>query len=151
MWFGWRSPSLTAAPPAQVLVSALCDSLTCVSDAIRAPPAVCSDQTVVHGFVGVSVRTKTTKHGMPWGILACGFSWALRTLAFSGSLLACVSPHPGLCCRPFWRVRNPSLPALIGVERITRSPKACIDVCVCLPFYWGLSGTGKRRACPDHL
>ena len=77
--------------PAQVL--RLGFVLVCVwaslrwGDSIWVPPARLQYQLSVQALVGVSVRTKTTKRGMPWGLLAHGFlgspasSWALRFLS----------------------------------------------------------------------
>ena len=63
--------------PAQVL--RLGFVLVCVwaslrwGDSIWVPPARLQYQLSVQALVGVSVRTKTTKRGMPWGLLAHGF------------------------------------------------------------------------------
>ena len=77
--------------PAQVL--RLGFVLVCVWASLRwghsiwVPPARLQYQLSVQALVGVSVRTKTTKRGMPWGLLAHGFlgspasSWALRFLS----------------------------------------------------------------------
>ncbi|CAE7402317.1 unnamed protein product [Symbiodinium sp. CCMP2456] len=76
--------------PAQVL--RLGFVLVCVwaslrwGDSIWVPPARLQYQLSAQALVGVSVRTKTTKRGMPWGLLVHGFlgsssSWALRFLS----------------------------------------------------------------------
>ena len=77
--------------PAQVL--RLGFVLVCVwaslrwGDSIWVPPARLQYQLSVQALVGISVRTKTTKRGMPWGLLANGFlgsptsCWALRFLS----------------------------------------------------------------------
>ena len=92
-FFVWLEQSVLdpGTAPAQVL--RLGFVLVCVwaslrwGDSIWVPPARLQYQLSVQALVGVSVRTKTTKRGMPWGLLAHGFlgspasSWALRFLS----------------------------------------------------------------------
>ena len=69
-------------------------------DVIWAPPSRLHFQPQASALVGTCLRTKTTKRGMPFGILACGLlgsgssSWALRFLSV---LRQCTADTCRLC------------------------------------------------------
>ena len=84
--------------PAQVL--RLGFVLVCVwaslrwGDSLWVPPALVQYQISVHALVGTSVRTKTTKRGMPWGLLAQGFL-GCGSSCCSSRFLSSLAVQPG--------------------------------------------------------
>ncbi|OLP79432.1 hypothetical protein AK812_SmicGene40269 [Symbiodinium microadriaticum] len=71
-------------------------------DALWCPPARLHYQPQSHALVGICLRTKTTKRGMPFGVLAAGLSgttsqcWSLRFLSVLRQSVAdtlAINPH----------------------------------------------------------
>ena len=71
-------------------------------DALWCPPTRLHSQPQSHALVGICLRTKTTKRGMPFGVLAAGLSgttsqcWSLRFLSVLRQSVAdtlAINPH----------------------------------------------------------